>query len=91
LNLAASDYCDGASLSFPRVRQALDNANRLAPLAKPQLIKALLAVAETGNAGDGQPDLASADILRAICAGIEAPIPPAVAATYRAYPWQFDN
>ena len=87
LQLAAQDYCDGASLSFPRVRQALDNANQLAPLAKPQLIKALLAAAE-----DGKPlEITSADILRAICAGIEAPIPPAVAATYQAYPWQFDN
>jgi Zn-dependent protease with chaperone function len=87
LKLAAQDYCDGASLSFPRVRQALDNANQLAPLAKPQLIKALLAVAD-----DGSPlQITSADILRAICAGIEAPIPPAVGATYQAYPWQFDN
>ncbi|PFH09454.1 Zn-dependent protease with chaperone function [Collimonas sp. PA-H2] len=87
LKLAAQDYCDGAKLSFPRVRQALDNANQLAPLAKPQLIKALLAAAD-----DGKPlEIASADILRAICAGIEAPIPPAVAATYQAYPWQFDN
>ena len=87
LQLAAQDYCDGASLSFPRVRQALDNANQLAPLAKPQLIKALLAAAE-----DGKPlEITGADILRAICAGIDAPIPPAVAATYQAYPWQFDN
>ncbi|MEO6918198.1 MAG: M48 family metallopeptidase [Collimonas sp.] len=87
LKLASHDYCDGASLSFPRVRQALDNANQLAPLAKPQLIKALLAAADDGNA----LQLTSADILRAICAGIEAPIPPAVAATYQAYPWQFDD
>ncbi|AMP02150.1 peptidase M48 family protein [Collimonas arenae] len=91
LDIAAKDYCDGAGLSFPRVRQALDNANRLAPLAKPQLVKALLAVADNGSADGGQLDIASADILRAICAGIEAPIPPAVAATYHAYPWQFDN
>ncbi|GAC1518287.1 MAG: M48 family metallopeptidase [Collimonas sp.] len=87
LKLAAQDYCDGASLSFPQVRLALDHANQLAPLAKPQLIKALLAVAGNG----AELPIASADILRAICAGIEAPIPPAVAATYHAYPWQFDN
>jgi len=87
LNLAAQHYCNGASLGFPQVRLALDHANQLAPLAKPQLVKALLAVAD-----DGAPlQIASADILRAICAGIEAPIPPAVAATYHAYPWQFDN
>jgi hypothetical protein len=87
LKLAAQDYCDGASLGFPQVRLALDHANQLAPLAKPQLIKALLAVADNG----AELPIASADILRAICAGIEAPIPPAVAATYHAYPWQFDN
>ncbi|AIY43913.1 Heat shock HtpX-like protein [Collimonas arenae] len=87
LKLASHDYCDGATLSFPRVRQALDNVNQLAPLAKPQLVKALLAAADGGEA----LQISSADILRAICAGIEAPIPPAVAATYQAYPWQFDN
>lgn len=87
LKLAARDYCDGASLGFPQVRLALDHTNQLAPLAKPQLIKALLAVADNG----AELPIASADILRAICAGIEAPIPPAVAATYHAYPWQFDN
>jgi Zn-dependent protease with chaperone function len=87
LKLAAQDYCDGAGLSFPQVRLALDHANQVAPLAKPQLVKALLAVVDDGTA----LPIASADILRAICAGIEAPIPPAVAATYHAYPWQFDN
>ncbi|WP_442781532.1 M48 family metalloprotease [Collimonas fungivorans] len=87
LNLAAQHYCDGAGLGFPRVRLALDHANQLAPLAKPQLVKALLAVADDGAA----LQITSADILRAICAGIEAPIPPAVAATYHAYPWQFDS
>ncbi len=87
LKLAAQHYCDGAGLSFSRVRLVLDNANQLAPLAKPQLIKALLAVADNGT----QLPIASADILRAICAGIEAPIPPTVAATYHAYPWQFDT
>ncbi|WP_211468352.1 M48 family metallopeptidase [Collimonas silvisoli] len=87
LKLAAQDYCDGASLGFARVKLALDHVNQLAPLAKPQLVKALLAVADDG----AELQIASADILRAICAGIEAPIPPAVAATYHAYPWQFDN
>jgi Zn-dependent protease with chaperone function len=87
LKLAAQDYCDGAGLGFQRVRLALDHANQLAPLAKPQLVKALLAVADDG----AELQISSADILRAICAGIEAPIPPAVAATYHAYPWQFDN
>jgi hypothetical protein len=30
---------------------------------------------------------AIADLLRAICAALEVPIPPAVAATYTAYHW----
>jgi hypothetical protein len=54
-------------------------------LAKPAFIKAVLA-----TAGDTEPmSVATADLLRAICAAIDAPVPPRVAATYAAYHWQF--
>jgi Zn-dependent protease with chaperone function len=67
-------------IGFAQVRLALERANQLAPLAKPALIKALLAAA-----GDADPiPIDMADLLRAHCAAIEAPIPPAVAATYAA-------
>jgi hypothetical protein len=87
LGLSATQFHNAAAIRFPAVQRALDRANQLAPLAKPQLVKALLAATDTGSL----LEIASADILRAICAGIEAPIPPAVAATYHAYPWQFEG
>ncbi|MFC5473109.1 M48 family metallopeptidase [Paraherbaspirillum soli] len=90
LGLSATHFRSGAELGFPRLRQALENANQLAPLAKPQLVKALLAVTD-GACNTSALSIASADLLRALCAGLEAPLPPLVAAAYSDYPWQFDN
>lgn len=71
------------ALDYARVKTALDRAHQVAPLAKPVLLKALLAAA-----GDMEPmPVATADLLRAICAALEAPIPPSVAATYTSYHW----
>ncbi len=70
-------------LRFAQIKHALDQVNQVAPLAKPALVKALLAA--TGPAEPMAVD--SADLLRAICAAIEVPIPPAVAATYSAHRW----
>ena len=78
LGLSADDLLPVSAIGFANAKTALDRANQLAPLAKPALIKALLA---TANATDKLP-IAAADILRAICAALDAPIPPAVAATY---------
>ncbi|MDB5762188.1 MAG: Heat shock HtpX-like protein [Herminiimonas sp.] len=78
LGLSPSDLSAVSMIRFAQVRTALDRVNQLAPLAKPALIKSLLAAA-------GEADilpLATADLLRAICAALEAPMPPAVAATY---------
>jgi len=87
LGLTANDLMDVASLDFARVNAALDRARQLAPLAKPALIKALLAAA-----GDAEPmPVAVADLLRAICAAIDSPIPPAVAATYAVHHWALDG
>ena len=69
-------------LDFDAVRQALDRLVQLAPLGKPALIKALVAVACSSVSGAVlQPDCAN--ILRAICSAIDAPLPPIVAASYR--------
>lgn len=81
--LAASDLMSAAALGYTQVSDALDRAHQLAPLAKPMLIKMLLA-----TAGNIEPmPLAIADLLRAVCGALEVPIPPAVAATYTAYHW----
>lgn len=81
--LTAANLVPLAELDYARVREALDRAQQLAPLAKPSLIKALLAAA-----GDADPmPVAIADLLRAMCAAIETPIPPQVAATYTAHYW----
>ncbi|WP_019142166.1 M48 family metalloprotease [Noviherbaspirillum massiliense] len=77
LRLTEAALLPADTIDFARVRQALDRINRLAPLAKPALFKALLAV----SSEEALPQ-ALADLLRAICAAIEVPVPPAVAATY---------
>ncbi|HJW54548.1 MAG TPA: peptidase, partial [Burkholderiaceae bacterium] len=83
LGLTAAGLTDAAAIGFGQVRVALERANQLAPLVKPVLIKTLVAVA--GEASPLPVDIA--DVLRAICAALEAPIPPAVAATYTACRW----
>jgi Zn-dependent protease with chaperone function len=76
-----AELVPAGAIDFARVRDALARAAQLAPLAKPALIKALVAAA-----GDADPmPMATADLLRALCAAIDAPIPAAVAATYGAY------
>jgi Zn-dependent protease with chaperone function len=82
-NLAPAELIDVPLLAFERVRHALDAANQLAPLAKPILIKALLA---TAMAGDDLP-LETADLLRAICAAIDVPVPAIVSSTYTSCAW----
>jgi Zn-dependent protease with chaperone function len=81
--LSSADLMPAAAIDYLRVSQALERAHRLAPLAKPILIKALLAAA-----GDIETmPLASADLLRALCAALEAPVPAAVAASYPHFHW----
>ncbi len=81
--LSASGLMPVAAIDYAAVKVALDRAQQLAPLAKPGLIKGLLAAC--GNR-DPMP-LACADLLRAICAALDAPVPAPVAATYTRYHW----
>ncbi|WP_334188037.1 M48 family metallopeptidase [Noviherbaspirillum sp.] len=83
LGLSATDLTAASAVTFDRIRDALDRAAQLAPLAKPALVKALL---ESASGSEPLP-VAAADLLRAICAALEAPIPPLVAATYTACHW----
>jgi hypothetical protein len=59
------------------VSAALDRLNQLAPLAKPQLIKAATAVAFV----DDETNWKAASSLRMICAALDAPLPPQVVET----------
>jgi Zn-dependent protease with chaperone function len=69
LNLVAA-----ADIRLDDVSAALDRLNQLAPLIKPQLIKAATAVAFV----DGETNWRSATSLRMICAALDAPLPPQV-------------
>ena len=73
LSLQESDLRAITNLDFFEVRQALEKLNQLAPLAKPFLIKALLAVA--ARAPEVRIEAGIADLLRGICAAIDAPLP----------------
>ena len=80
LALGAADLQAIDSVDFFDVRTALEKLNQLAPLAKPFLIKALLSAA--ARAPDVHIDEDSADLLRGICAAIDAPLPAPLTAMY---------
>jgi hypothetical protein len=61
-----------AGLRLDDVARALERLNQLAPLAKPQLIKAITATAFA----DGTTNWRAASTLRMICAALDAPLPP---------------
>ncbi len=65
---------DAAAIRLDEVATALERLNLLAPLAKPQLIKACTAAAFV----DGQTNWKAASCLRTICAALDAPLPPQV-------------
>jgi Zn-dependent protease with chaperone function len=80
LRLTAAQLLPVAAIGWREVSQALDRLNQLAPLAKPLVIKALLVAAMR----EEQILLPAADLLRAICAALDAPVPPAISASYAA-------
>lgn len=83
LALSEQDLLAVDALDFGIVKAALDRSNQLAPLAKPALIKALLTMADEHAA----IPLLAADLLRAMCAALDAPMPPRVAEIYTASGW----
>lgn len=83
LELSEENLIAVQALGFAKVKLALDRANLLAPLATPMLIKSLVAIVDAGRS----MPLEMADLLRAICAAIDAPMPAAVAAIYIASGW----
>ncbi|MFJ7567943.1 M48 family metalloprotease [Herminiimonas sp. NPDC097707] len=83
LSLSERDLLAAHGLDFGIVKTALDRSNQLTPLAKPALIKALLAMVGEHAA----IPLLAADLLRAMCAALDAPMPPRVAEVYAASGW----
>ncbi len=67
-------FVPAADVRLDDVSAALDRLNQLAPLVKPQLIKAATAVAFV----NGETNWKSATSLRMICAALDAPLPPQV-------------
>jgi len=84
IGLTLSDLTAAQSIRFADVRSALERCNQLAPLVKPALIKALLQAALTPD--EESLPIAVADVLRALCAALEAPLPQQVAAAYALAP-----
>ncbi|MGZ9075741.1 MAG: M48 family metalloprotease, partial [Burkholderiaceae bacterium] len=64
------------AIKLDDVSAALDRLNQLAPLAKPQLIKAVTAAAFV----DSETNWLAASTLRMVCAALDAPLPPQVTA-----------
>jgi len=61
------------------IEGSLDRLNQLAPLRKPLVIRAFVVAAVDG---EGVLSLVGADLLRAVCTAIDAPMPPLVEAVY---------
>jgi hypothetical protein len=61
-----------AELRFDAVESALNELKLLAPLKKPALIKACVAVVMA----DDRLSLAEGELVRAICAALDSPVPP---------------
>lgn len=61
------------------VQASLERLATLAPLKKPQLIKAFVAAALDGR---GALSLTGADLVRTVCATLDAPLPPVIEAFY---------
>ena len=73
LGLREYELQASAQSDFFTVRQALEKLNRLAPLAKPFLVRALLTAA--ARAPTVQIATVPADLVRAICAALDVPVP----------------
>ena len=85
IQLQKEDFYSKTNIDFYEVKLALDKMNHLAPLAKPFLIRLLMQASQQSLSID------AADLVRGICAAIDAPIPEAVSATYGVHQSVFDE
>jgi uncharacterized tellurite resistance protein B-like protein len=67
-------FSAAAELRFDLVDKALNELKLLAPLKKPALIKACLEVVMA----DGRLTLTEGELMRAICAALDSPLPPII-------------
>ena len=72
LGLTGQTLRPPAELDFKEVEAALYELKLLAPLAKPAVIKACLAVVMP----EGAISIVQAELMRAICAALDTPLPP---------------
>ena len=72
LGLTGQTLRQPSALGFAAVEAALYELKRLAPLAKPAVIKAFLAVVMP----EGRLSIVQAELMRAICAALDTPLPP---------------
>nr|WP_314859008.1 M48 family metallopeptidase [uncultured Undibacterium sp.] len=80
LALTTAQFVAREALDFFEVKQALDKFQQLAPLAKPFVIRLMLKAGAEKLSSDG------ADLLRSICAALDAPVPEVVSASYAPIP-----
>ncbi|MFZ6818608.1 M48 family metallopeptidase [Undibacterium sp. Ji22W] len=80
LGLGAARFVPRAAVDYFDVKQALDKFQQLAPLAKPFLVRLML------KASGEKISIAGADLLRSVCAALDAPIPEVVSASYASIP-----
>jgi uncharacterized tellurite resistance protein B-like protein len=76
LGLALGAPLTPAELSGARVAEALERLRHLAPFEKPRLLKACLETA----AADGKFRLAEVELVRAVAATLDCPLPPVIQA-----------
>lgn len=81
LALTEADLIASTTVDFFVIRQALEKLNQLAPLAKPFLIKALMAAASVTPSSMQESAMSASmiDLIRAICAALDAPVPEVTA------------
>jgi Zn-dependent protease with chaperone function len=63
---------EAGAVNLPGVKAALARLNRLAPMQKPRLVKALVQCA----LAEGELCVTDAELLRAICSTLDSPLPP---------------
>jgi len=76
LGIELPDPVPVAELSTARIGEALERLRHLEPFAKPRVLKACLETA----AADGKIRLAEAELVRAVAATLDCPIPPVIGA-----------
>ncbi len=72
MGLSGVKFVPRKQVDFFDVKQALDKCQQLAPLTKPFLIRLMLKVSDASLSVDG------ADLLRSVCAALDAPVPEVV-------------